>query len=581
MHVRSFAGGSMWLRGVALVLTGSLPLCAQMHKVEAPEQVTRAVGVYEFIGDPAKPKAARLIPVSLFIHGEFEDAGVYLARPVPFALGTGFRYELQRSGVLQDNLDLMVSRNFAGSSAAVSQTFDNGWFGYGRVSGPEVEKAAKVRPNCGNAHVVEEAPKDDGKPHFKSKPAVDPKAAAAAIPQDCRDEEVVPKVTLDDSGKKDKDAADPERPTLHRSPTSTAGSKEKQKKGDKKPPEATVTQNGGPGDDPDRPMIRRRTVDEDDPNALPPDPLEYASTQKSKSTAVDSVAAGAKNARSAANTTVAEGGTIVGGDTMSGGPVLRRGKLTAAMDDTQPVVKSQAGVAGSSPARSAGVALPEPLESLVAVSDAKDRPRHDYQYKFQSTTDRATALSALEDMAREVVLKPALATDAPQEVVNAAGAGRSASSAGGGAGASKSAVKSSSVRKRATAAKAKNAAPVASQVALTNEQMQAYQLYFSAPVTYTYYATVPATADAPERFVTIVANTGFDGKLHAAMRTVTDAAHLARVPRYRPVDVVDADGSNRASILMEVRGQSSRQFALYRLLGNKTEQVYVSGATLL
>ena len=65
------------------------------------------------------------------------------------------------------------------------------------------------------------------------------------------------------------------------------------------------------------------------------------------------------------------------------------------------------------------------------------------------------------------------------------------------------------------------------------------------------------------------------------MRSVTDVAHLDRTPRYRLIDAVDADGSNRASLLMELRAQHTRQFALYRLLGNKPDQVFVSGSTLL
>ena len=47
---------------------------AQMHKVAKPEQVVRAVGVYEWTGDFAKPTASRLIPVSLFIEGQLQDA---------------------------------------------------------------------------------------------------------------------------------------------------------------------------------------------------------------------------------------------------------------------------------------------------------------------------------------------------------------------------------------------------------------------------------------------------------------------------------------------------------------------------
>src|SRR5580704_18718845 len=79
---------------------------AQMHKVAKPEQVVRAVGVYEWTGDIAKPTASRLIPVTVFIDGKFEDAGEYLARPVPFALLTGNLYELQQAGIPRANLEL-------------------------------------------------------------------------------------------------------------------------------------------------------------------------------------------------------------------------------------------------------------------------------------------------------------------------------------------------------------------------------------------------------------------------------------------------------------------------------------------
>src|SRR5260370_17486694 len=78
----------------------------QTHKVTKPESVVRAVGVYEWTGELAKPKASRLIPVTLFIEGTLEDAGVYIARPVPFALLTGNLYELQDAGVAKGTLEL-------------------------------------------------------------------------------------------------------------------------------------------------------------------------------------------------------------------------------------------------------------------------------------------------------------------------------------------------------------------------------------------------------------------------------------------------------------------------------------------
>ncbi|MGA2898301.1 MAG: hypothetical protein ABSE27_12000, partial [Acidobacteriaceae bacterium] len=87
------------LDALLLCIAASGPLRAQTHKVAAAENVVRAVGVYEWTGDMAKPAASRLIPVSLFIDSKFEDAAVYLARPVPFALTTGNVYNSTRLGL--------------------------------------------------------------------------------------------------------------------------------------------------------------------------------------------------------------------------------------------------------------------------------------------------------------------------------------------------------------------------------------------------------------------------------------------------------------------------------------------------
>jgi hypothetical protein len=59
----------------------SVSAAAQTHRVDAAERVTRAVAVYEWTGDLAKPTAARLVPVSLFIDGELKDAGTFYSRP--------------------------------------------------------------------------------------------------------------------------------------------------------------------------------------------------------------------------------------------------------------------------------------------------------------------------------------------------------------------------------------------------------------------------------------------------------------------------------------------------------------------
>jgi hypothetical protein len=47
----------------------------------------------------------------------------------------------------------------------------------------------------------------------------------------------------------------------------------------------------------------------------------------------------------------------------------------------------------------------------------------------------------------------------------------------------------------------------------------------------------------------------------------------------RLVDAVDAEASNRASLLFELRAQHSRQFVLYRVIGARADQTFLTGAT--
>ena len=571
---------------------------SQTHKVATADQVTRAVGVYEYVGDPLHPKAARLIPVSLFIGGHFEDAGVYLARPVPFAIQSGLRYELQKSGVQQNFLDVVAARNFSGSAVASTIPFDDGWFGYGRVVPPTVARTAKLKPNCNpsTARVVQETDngkKDDTKPKFGKKPAEsteDPKPNSGprfgrrSAPDPCMEDDPTEHITLADDSPKDKNTPDPERATLHRSPETTANNTGSEGKPDKKapkPPPATVTANSGPADDLDRPKIRHRTTDEDDPNSLPPDPLEYVSRPKAtkdKENVAASTAhepAAKADGSAVTNTTVDDGGTISAGTTMSGGPVLRRGRVS-----TPPPELEKPEIRAKSQTRTtdnlATPAIPAPLDALVAVSDAKERIAHDFHYKFASNTERATAVTALEQMARAVLANPALATDAPSGAVSRQDTAITTSDTPVKTAPTKTGTARTKARTHAVAQPTPTPVPE-----FADEEVNAFQLYFSAPITYTYTARVPSNGSTPERYVTIVAQTDAEGRLQPALRSITDAAHLDRSPRYRLIDVVDADASNRASLLMELRMQHTRQFALYRLLGNKPDQVFVSGSTLL
>ncbi len=564
----------------ALSASTLLPMAslrAQMHRVDRPESVTRAVAVYEYVGDPAKPTAARLIPVSLFYGGHFEDAGTYLARPVPLALQTDTAYELQTSGVRTGQLDLAFARNFRQNTADATSAFDDGWFGYGKIQPPRAKPAAaQPKPSgksTGHAYEVQ----DDGKPHFGSKPdAADKTTASNRAPDpDPADTERTTRISLPDDTR-DPKAPDPDRPTLKRSTTDTNGGPKQKRQKETSSVSATPPD---PDKDPDRPSLKRKGAGETG-NDIPPDPSELAS----KSTA--------KGA----------GGTVTGAQPMiddANRPGLHRGKPTA-----PPVADTLATV--DVPKFNGRIPLSD-LKQTVAVSDMREIAPHDFNYHFSNDADHAAVLHGMEALATAVLANPALATDAPDFVKNAKPGADHTANAGPSfqpsprtgmnrakAGTATDQATPNPVKKlpanatpaqraaaRRTAAAVRQASATATDATtLTDEHLAAYQLSYGAPVTYIFTARTTDNT-APVHYVTVVAQPDPDGngKLQIGLRSTTDSAHLDRTPRYRLVDAVDADGSNRASLLFEVRNSNSRQFALFRLLGPHPDAVFETGST--
>src|SRR5436853_203723 len=63
---------------------------------DAPE--LRAIAVLEWTGDLGKPKACRMVPITIYDGEKLQDAGVYMARPQPLALSPEVEYELKQNG---------------------------------------------------------------------------------------------------------------------------------------------------------------------------------------------------------------------------------------------------------------------------------------------------------------------------------------------------------------------------------------------------------------------------------------------------------------------------------------------------
>jgi hypothetical protein len=532
-----------------------------MHKVAKPQQVVRAVGVYEWTGDMAKPTASRLIPVSIFIDGKLEDAGVYVARPVPFALLSGNVYELQDAGIDKGMLDLAFARHMQAETTTGDLAYDDGWFGYGSVKPlaavkkPKALKASKTLPVLMSSTGSTGSTTDAGSSHPGSK-SPDNGTTASSGTNASADDPDRPTMKRRSSGTSD-DAAgsgttassgsatantastqgsgstpadDPDRPTMKRRSDSSGT--------DSTTPTTTSTASA-PADDPDRPTMKRRSSDSADSSTA----SSSGAGGSSGSAPADDPDRPTLKRHSAEDARRASGDNVTG---MAGSlnddpdrPSLHHGKPTSAMTETElPKL----------------VGLPVDLHQMVAVSDAVNRDPHEFALAFDDAAQRAEVLAKMQGMARAQL---------------AAYKGF-----GGPATAVAPAVKKVTATNSRRAARPGGAAPVA----LMDEQIKAYTLSYGGAATYVYSAHTAGTG-AALRYVTVVAQADGLGELKPAIQNVTDAAHLDETPRMRFVDVVDVEASNRASLLFELRGQSSRQFGLYRVIAAHSEQIFLTGTT--
>jgi hypothetical protein len=474
--------GLRMLAGVLSALAIAAPLCAQTHKVAQTQNVVRAVGVYEWTGDMAKPTASRLIPVSLFIDGKLEDAGVYEERPVPFALLTGNVYELQKSGTPLGTLDLEFSRHFTVPETATT-TYDDGWFGYGRFVPPALPRKSTLKGKAVEVS-LNGMDEDQSTPHFSSRSATPGSGGAAKSAPGTA------------SASADTPADDPDRPTLHRSASASD-------------PSASPGSSGSaPADDADRPTLRRRTPEQ-----------------------AKAAMAGQPNT-----------GTALNDDPNR--PTLHRGKPAGSFTDTD--IPKLSGLPGD-----------QDLHQIAAVSDASDRPPHDFSRTWEGDDERQAILAKMQTAARTLLT----AYEAANAVAPATPPPPPAH-------------QPSSKLHHGTA----TPPPPPPPEPLLDEQLTGYLLSYGGAATFVYHAHTGGLGPTL-RFVTLVAQVNMQGEPEIALKNVTDAAHLDRTPRMRLVDAVDAEASNRASLLFELRAQNSRQFALYRVIGGQATQTFLTGST--
>ncbi len=140
------------LTAATLTAYAQYPSRISQPQKEAP--TLRSIAVLEWAGEEDKPKSSRLVPVTVFSEGVYQDGDLYMARPAPLALTSETQYELQESGVPKGYFDVMQAGKL-----------EDSWFGYGNwqpLKPPSPPKSAQSRLT---PEVVVDA--DDDKPHLK------------------------------------------------------------------------------------------------------------------------------------------------------------------------------------------------------------------------------------------------------------------------------------------------------------------------------------------------------------------------------------------------------------------------------
>ena len=281
--------------------------------------------------------------------------------------------------------------------------------------------------------------------------------------------------------------------------------------------------------DPDRPVLHKKS---DSDSRSSSDSAGKASTAEGDAAPSSSSDPDRPTLHKSKRVEAAEQSAVesVPGDSDPDRPRLRRGKASGDAIEVAPTL----------------VGFPPDLQQAVAVSDAKAHPAHPWDYSWASPDDEAKMKAQIEELARAALgMNPPPAKPAPK--------------------------RTSTTRKTA-----KPASPPPAPTALEGEEFRVFELAYGSGATLVLSAHTDGPA-AQQKFVTLIAQPDLYGNLLVLNKNVTDGAHLDEKPRMRLVDAVDAMADNRGELLFELRGNTQREFALYRVLRGQAEQLFVTG----
>jgi hypothetical protein len=508
----------------------ALPLISISAAAQYVGQVTdksathfRAVAVLEWTGDLAHPKASRLVPITVFDGQQLQDGSIYLAHPQPLALDGEVEYELQNDGKTIGFYDI--------HSAAEQQGY---WIGFGNwkalPAGPTPAELARQRQMMAKVDADDE---NSDQPVLHRKHHADDADSGSA-----------------GSGNGSQaPAADPDRPTLHKagdagSSSGNSGSNSGSSSSSNGPTlhrsgdaggNAGADPSGGnnssgssaPAQDPDRPTLHRSTDDSASNDgstngtgsgATDPDRPRLQKKQGQNEASQDRPGNDEASVSSLPDVSDPDR------------PRLKRGKPAGSGADVAPTL----------------MGMPSEMEQQVAVSDAKPVKDHPWDYSWANADDETKMKSSMEDIARKELGLDQSATASKS---------------------TRTAAKRTSVHKKA--------APPPPPAPLLDEKFRVFELAYGTGATMVLSAHTDGTG-AQQKFVTLVAQPDLYGSVVVLTKNVTDGAHLDVKPQMVLIDAVDAEADNRGELLFELRGQSQRQFSLYRVYRGQMTQLFTS-----
>lgn len=310
----------------------------------------RAVSILEWVGDPGKPVASRIVPLSVFVHGQYQDGGLFMAQPAPLTVENDTLYELQLAGIPKGTFYV-----------AGGQEVDGAWFGYGKwkpLTPPPPPK--KLTPSKVPPKVVQD--NDPDRPHLKNSS---------------------PGSTSGGSGSSTTSSApdnDPDKPTLHRSPNSGNTQTTTSSNSGSGTPGTTQSASTTSSNDPDQPTLHRRT---DADNA------QSASGAGTGAEDPDRPHLRKQSAAAAA------------ADSGDGSPVSSVNEG----DPDRPRLSHGKPVAAEAPLQATKLTgVPPNLQQMAAISDPVNRDEHPYAYPWPDPSEAAKMQAAVEQLAIKEVL---------------------------------------------------------------------------------------------------------------------------------------------------------------------------------